>query len=259
MNSHLLAIDVRVVRRVSIALFGAALLAACDSDRVAAPKPAASASSKAPPGANSGVHLPNKGNMIIKAWAFDWNKPGLAFATYKIVGPGFVQATVVDNGPGDNDVFPGVVSLWDIPIGNYYICETAAPAGYALPDQPCWWTQVWSGSTSYGGNSHLPLVSATWDLRDGFGALIGPSTFTLTTSRSLLKITVVDNGQNDLDPALGKMTAKLPKAAVYELCETVPPADRYNANPACRTVDVSAGQAAKAGTFVNYEKQVYKP
>ena len=117
MHSNLLSLDARAVRRASIALIGAALLAACDSDRVASPVPVGP-STKAPGAASSAVIGSNKGNLIIKAYGFNWQSALLPGASYKLIGPGLVTATVTDDGPGDNGVFPGAVTLWDIPIGN---------------------------------------------------------------------------------------------------------------------------------------------
>ena len=256
MKSNLNFIDVRAVRRTSITMLGLALIAACDSDRAVSPV----ATAKAPSAVSAAVQLPKTGNMLIKAYTLDAQAPLVPGAAYKLIGPNLVTATIVDNGAGDNDSVPGVVSLLNIPIGNYYVCEITAPTGYAPADSPCAWWSVFSAATTTTGYFHRPLVSASWDVKDGFGSLIGPSTFTIGFQRGLSKITVVDNGQNDLDPTLGKMTVKLANAAIYTLCETVPPPNRYNANPACRTVDVTSGGAIQAGTFVNYEKQViYTP
>ena len=112
----------------------------------------------------------------------------------------------------------------------------------------------------FAGNFTLnPKPSAVWGVQDPFGALVGPSSFTVSVPREFISIPVVDNGINDLDPRVGVFLVKLPKAPVYTLCQTQAPLNRYLANSPCRTLDVTSGGSAHGGWFVDNEKQVYNP
>jgi hypothetical protein len=356
MYSTLLSIEGRAIRRASIALFGAAMLAACDTDRAVSPTPTTDTAptAKAPTGADLGVTPGSPGNLVLKA--MDGNNVLLGGAQYQVTGPWLYSATVTDNGPSDADATLGILRLVNMKVGVYTICEVAAPATYAIAKPACHTTSVTTGATTvelffsvrlpylmtelmagifpkgggvvvikdsvgtpimlvadngpvdaskadgwfyvmlpYPGKFTIcgatapagyalalhqdpcrttsvnngmddvgpiylaPLPSVSWDVRDGVGALIGPSSFTISVPRSFTKIDVVDNGLNDLDPTLGRVIAKVPKGAVYTLCETVPPVNHFNAKPSCVGVDVPDGQAVWAGTFVNLEKQVFNP
>ena len=91
----------------------------------------------------------------------------------------------------------------------------------------------------------------------GLPVLLAGASFNVSIPREFISIDVVDNGLNDLDPRPGITWAKLPKAGVYTLCETKPPAGHWNANPACRTLNVAADVPANGGQyFYNYEAQV---
>ena len=68
-----------------------------------------------------------------------------------------------------------------------------------------------------------------------------------------------NNGVNDRDPALGKLAVALPEAGAYSVCETIPPVNHWNAQPACKRITVAAGMPMSPGTFINPEKQVYVP
>lgn len=169
---------------------------------------------------------------------------------------------VADNGPLDVSKVDGFFSVLLPSAGKFSICAATPPAGYAVSPRvnPC------LDVTAENGNSYhiesitlYPAPSAVWDVRDPFAAPIGPSSFTISIPRQFVAINVVDNGLNDLDARVGFFLVKLPKAAVYTLCQTQAPANRYLANPRCRTVDVTSGGSVDAGSFVNYEKQVYSP
>ena len=63
----------------------------------------------------------------------------------------------------------------------------------------------------------------------------------------------------DEDPALGSIRVTFPWAGSYTVCEPVPPAGHWNAQQPCKQFTVTAGVPADVGTFINYEKQVFRP
>jgi hypothetical protein len=354
MNSNLLSFDARAVRRASISLLGAALLAACDTDRAVSPI-ATATPAQVPTSASPIVKPVDVGSLAIKV--FNTQNVNIGLAQFQIVGPQF-NATVTDNAGLDTDAGYGIVRLINLKVGSYSICEIVAPVSHALANPACQSATVFvNGTTGVDFiNPHLPWLRAgfinvlgahvgggtvtikdsvgasiavvadqspldgsddderiafllpsagkfsicgttapvgfalapnqavcltatvqlatvkdagdflihptrslSWDVRDGFAALIGPSTFNVSSSKLLVSFNVVDNGANDLDPAVGKFLVQLPKSGLYTVCETVPPPNRYNAKPACVRIDASSGQPMLVGTFVNYEKQVFNP
>jgi hypothetical protein len=171
-------------------------------------------------------------------------------------------AVVADQGPLDTSDADERIAFLVPSAGKYRICATTPPAGFALaPNQPaCLTATVQLGQGKDVGDFLIhPVRALSWDVRDGFAALIGPSTFNVASSKLAVSLNVVDNGAGDLDPAVGKFLVQLPKAGSYTVCETVPPPNRYNAKPACVRIDASSGQPLWVGTFVNYEKQVLSP
>lgn len=169
---------------------------------------------------------------------------------------GTLLMTVTDNGSLDKDPTNGRLTIVLPAAGKFGVCEIAFPAGFGpAPGSPMCHTVTAKWGMAYMTSSFLlyPAPSASWTVRDWLGNLLGPSTFTLTFG--FITNTVVDNGANDLDPTLGRILLKLPKAAVYTLCETQPPAG-YWKDPNCKTVDATSGFAVSAGIFTNQQAQV---
>ena len=163
---------------------------------------------------------------------------------------------VGDNAPADADPAVGIFGV-NIPFEAVYkVCVFSLPAGYVLgPNQPSCFSHEVKMNTGWDlGNFYIvPIYSATWNVIDGV-SLIGPSTFQVVSKG--INITVVDNLANDYNPTLGQIAVKLPNAGDYSVCETVPPANHWNATPSCKRIKVAAGVPALPGTFINYEKQV---
>jgi len=248
----LVSIDSRTGRRAVVALLGAAMLAACDSDRVVSP---ASSSAKAPSSAKPALQLA-PGTIDIFPLG-----PGIVVPStkYTILNPNNTLATAQDNGPGDDNNTIGSLTFKNVPVGNYYICQVEVPSIYELDHEPCRWVKV----TSYGITKvwyfSAPMLSASWDTRDWYGTLTAATTFKLTGPRGLGNSTITDNGLNDLDPRAGHLTIKLPKATVYTVCQTKASAGHYIASPACMQVDDTSGRGVWVGTFVEPEAQVPSP
>jgi len=252
MMSTLPSHDSRAIRRVSVALFGVAMLAACDSDRAVSP---ISTSATIPASSKAAVQGGVPRTILIKTFGPGGNTllPG---ATYKILEDGFKVTTLVDNGPFDNDVVPGTITLKNVTGWKYYVCQTAVPAGYEIDHEPCRYLNVATLAVTEAIYYSAPFLTASWDVRDWYGVLMTPSKFALTGSRGIMKINISDDWLNDLDPRYGHVTVKLPAAGLFTLCQTMATAGHYIASPACRQVDASSGRGVWAGTFVEPEAQV---
>jgi hypothetical protein len=146
----------------------------------------------------------------------------------------------------------------------YKLCATYAPFSYMwVPNQTLCVTKTITMGTAdidLGGFNVIKQYSGSWKVEDGFGwGLIGPSTFHVSLPGGG-QADVVDNDPTiDEDPTLGSIRVTYPFGGSYTVCETVPPAGYWNANPACKQFTVTAGVPADLGSFVNYQKQVFRP
>jgi hypothetical protein len=168
-----------------------------------------------------------------------------------------------DDWPLDMDPAAGKFHLILEYEAAYKVCLKQVPPGYVqlVGQDPCVATNVKMNTQEKLPTFRVvPTYSANWTVTDGL-TLIGPATFKI--SKGFLKgvgdMQVVDNGVNDRDPALGKVAVALPAAGLYSVCETIPPANHWNAQPPCKTITVAAGMPMSPGTFINPEKQVYSP
>ena len=165
---------------------------------------------------------------------------------------------VADNSALDVAKMDGVFSIFLPKAGKFSLCGLNPPAGYALSPE---WTPCRTLNAQYNLGHFVdafvlnPAQSAMWVVKDAFGALVSPSSFSVSIPGVFL-FNVVDNSTNDLDPKAGRLLAKLPSAGTYTLCQTQAPPGRWVAKPACRTVTIAAGGSVHAGTFTNYEAQV---
>lgn len=247
----------RVFRLAPLSLVAVALLAACDSDRPLAPSHA-----EAPTAAQPAVY-PIRQPLVVTGYVDFTSKyiGGGSFTVKDSVGAQIM--VVVDDGQLDLDKTPGKFKLMLPKPGKYDVCENLPPAGYVFMTQPICTGVVAQNWVVTQINPFVvaPVPGATWVVTSG--AMVGDqyvlipgAAFKVSIPRQFIFIDVVDNGQNDLDPWPGRIYVKLPKAAVYNLCETQPPSGYWNANPPCRTLDVSANAVTNGGVFINYEKQV---
>src|SRR5580765_2804543 len=206
-----------------------------------------------------------------------WEKRDTAGALITVAGATFTVSpnplvggvgtyTVIDNSTNDIDPAIGQIQIANIKVGQTYtITETVAPAGYALDSTPRTVTVPSSGTLDVsigtaGQNDtsdfHDPLGSIAWEKRDTAGALITVAGATFTVSPNPLvggvgTYTVVDNGTNDIDPAIGQIKiANIKVGATYTITETVAPAGyaldstpRMITVPSSGVLDVSLGTA----------------
>src|SRR5690348_15200721 len=215
MNS-LHSLDSRAVRRASVALFiAAATLAACDTDRTVSPTP--TPPRQAPATTGSMESRTASGNMILKA--VDVNNVLLGGAQYKIIGPQLVVMTVTDNDQHDTDPTFGIVHLVNLPVGTYKICETIAPAQFALPDPPCRYATISGGVTT----TVWPFVSGVRPyVQTGFvgidSARVAGGIITVKDSTGTPVMLVADNSGSDTDKRDGYVMFQLPGAGQFSVC-----------------------------------------
>jgi hypothetical protein len=252
MTSIFRAIDGRTLRSVSVAVIGAAMLAACDSDRAVAPSTTPSA--KTPISANPAGNI-TTGTVVIKTGGP--NGSLLTGAVYNVSSAAPAQFIITDNGPGDYDLTPGVITLKGVPVSwDLHVCQVLVPAGYEIDHEPCQVAKIYTNSTTTLEFFSAPFLSASWDVRNWYGWIMYPSGFTIQGPRGLSKTSIADNGPNDLDKRLGHLTFKFGVPGVWTLCQTLATAGHYIASPACRVVDDSNGRGVWAGTFVEPDAQV---
>jgi len=165
---------------------------------------------------------------------------------------------IADNGALDVSKKDGVFAFFLPSAGKFSVCGLTTPPGYALSPEitPC---HPVNAKYNIGNNVPAfrvnPAPSAMWSVKDAFGVLVGPSSFSVSIPGVFL-FNVVDNNTNDLDPTLGRVLAKFPAPGPYTLCQTQAPPNRWVAQPPCRTVNILAGASVNAGVFTNYEAQV---
>ena len=179
MHSILLSLDGRVARRATTALFGAAMLAACDSDRAVSPTPA-SAPTASIPTAAAPIRTLGTGNLIIKI--VDDEDHLLSGAAFKVTGPLASVITVTDNDPTDGDSKKGIILLTGLQPGLYTGCEVTPPDGFALPSWSCRPSNVYAGGTTGMEkfvSKRLPKVQTGFV--DVKGAYIGGGTVSVMT------------------------------------------------------------------------------
>jgi hypothetical protein len=218
-------------------------------------------------GATSGLFYTNAPITILR-WSVKDNGANLVGgATVTFDSNSVVIGQILDNSPSDGDPVAGKFML-PIPYEtNYRICFTTAPQGYVLyPGQQTCFSgaiKMGMGVVDWGTFTVAPNLSASWKVTDGTvdangqPTLIGPAGFRLTFGATSADF--ADNGPADYDPAVGRIAVQLPFAGTYTICETVPPVNHWNANPACKQLNVASGVPVDLGLFVNYEKQVFKP
>ena len=152
--------------------------------------------------------------------------------------------------------------------GKYSVCVNKNPPAYWMPaaePQPyCKSFQV-----AYGQTAIVPAFvfvypySGRWGVTDGGidannnPTLIGPAGFEVYNPMTKTWIHIDDNGFNDEDPTLGKISMPLLNGGSFSVCEVTPPVNHWNAQPNCKTLTIpGAASPGWAGWFLNPEKQV---
>lgn len=139
---------------------------------------------------------------------------------------GGAATVVVDNGENDADPAEGALSVTGLGWDTYVLAETKAPAGYQASDQTH--TAVIDGThltVGLGDIVNARLHGAvSWTKTDDGGEALAGSEWTLTPTASAGgAIVVVDNGENDADPAEGALLVSGLAWDTYVLAETKAP------------------------------------
>lgn len=198
-----------------------------------------------------------------------WNKlhGGAWVSVADSLGAGQV---VYDNfGGSDQDPASGVITAILQKVGKHKVCVIQNPTSYhMIPGNTyCATFQAVAGQTTIIPPFvfTLPYVGR-WGVTDGGldinnnFTLIGPAKFTVYNPVTKGWIDIEDNGWNDEDPTLGKISMPVANAGSYSVCEVTPPTNHWNATPNCKTLTVVMDVPTWLGYFINPQKQViYQP
>ncbi|WP_162605512.1 MSCRAMM family protein [Jiangella ureilytica] len=138
-------------------------------------------------------------------------------------GPG--SLTITDNDDNDADPADGVVVIDPALPGDYTITETAPPPGYVQETEPQDVTLGKFGSAAVTFVNRLGTLA--WDKLDAeSGDPVCCATFTVEGTGGAAEgtsVTVVDNGENDADPAEGALLVEDLPTGTYTVTETEAP------------------------------------
>jgi hypothetical protein len=259
MRAVLTFIDRRGLRLSSLTLAGAALLAACDTDRPTEPTP--SAMPVAPSLAKGG----NLGGLIISLVDQNNQSPANLGAQYTVAKSGGMPTVVADNGPSDSNSYVGLVVMLNIAPGTYTVCQTAAPSDFVLPSpQPCQTIGVLAGSNTPGTASVIQFVNltvprATWVAFDDINWDSIPGV-TFTGDDGSGPVAILDNSPLDLDPTPGKFAVQVPNGTSYTVCPKATPAGYVfpTIPQGCVTKPMAPGTTTAIGNmYVRHEFSAY--
>ncbi|WP_216452502.1 MSCRAMM family protein [Arcanobacterium phocae] len=115
----------------------------------------------------------------------------------------------------------GKVTWKHLVPGNYLIKEKAAPQGYIL-SKDVKSVEISDKDVSIQFENSLFLGSIEWQKSDANNDPLAASEWSIKSSKGTI-ISVVDNGEHDIDPAVGKIKVDKLPAGSYKLTETKPP------------------------------------
>lgn len=254
MNSTLLCLETQAVRRVAVALFGAATLAACDSDQPVAPTPRVEPNVAQPVAAQPVKNGGLTGSIVLKLVTGNAAVVNKSGAEYKVIGPAFATFSVKDNDPTlDADPTDGVVLLKGLALGSYKVCETLPPINYGVSAPGCKYTDVFAGATSLLTYLTRPSAHVFWKVVDYVPNYVGGTVFTFKDSTNKLLAQFTDNQSPDIDPGNGWLQMEIPWDGTWTICRLTPPAGYIfaAANQTCTSFTVQQGTAtALVNTYV---------
>ena len=208
----------RAVRAASIAVAGAALLSACETDRSIGPvKPAVpdSASLAINPAA-----LP--GSLAISV--VDWVKNPATYtgASFVISKPGTPDIDLQDNIAPDANIAIGGLLMQNLKPGTYTVCQTAAPDHYVMVFAPCKTVTVLSGKVAQLEFMNYQSARFLWRVMDPWGNPITDMEFKGKDANGQT-FDIMDGGALDLDVRKGWIEVEGPTGD-YEVCSSALPA-----------------------------------
>lgn len=163
----------------------------------------------------------------------------LAGSTWSLTGPGEYSKSITDNGEEDLDAADGAFKIAELPLGEYTLTETVAPTGYELDSTPRTVTVTGGETTTTAGPfKNLPIPgSVTWTKTDADGKALSGSEWTLSSAAG--DVAVIDNGENDADPANGAFKVTGLAWGEYTLTETKAPVG-FELSTDSKTVTITA-------------------
>jgi len=239
MNATLLSFDLRGRRLSSLALLGAAALAACDNDRPVGPNPTAI------PTEASAAKVAKGNSLFITIVDENGATPTTVGAQFTVGQVGQPTYFLVDNIGSDADPTPNTLQMKGL-IGTYNVCQTVAPTDYVLATPAC------QSVTLNDQNAKLQFVNANvghavWTVLDFNGVGIGGAVITWHDGNGN-SFQVADNSALDLDKADGVFEVKAPYGG-GGACSLTPPPGWVFGTTGCFGQPVPPGQKT---FFINF-------
>ena len=246
-----LRFDRRALRVSSLALAGAVMLAACDTDKTVGPNPVTST-----PTAPNLAKAAGTQTLAITLVDQNANPVTTLAARFKVTnsagGPG---SLVVDNAPNDGNSAIGTILMKGLASGTYEVCQTIAPTDYVLPAAPCKTVIVGGIVAASVQFVDLTVARVKWRIVDMLENKIGGAV--IKVHDGIAWSTITDNSALDLDPALGSFEVKSPNGT-YNICPKTPPTGWAFMSPYCIGMPAPHGQTTDFSGFgVNPEFSVY--
>ena len=249
MYDLLLSLNRRARRFSSFAVFGVALVAACDTDETVAPKPSA----PAVPQAAQPQLLPGKtGSIAIKLLDEQQLQiTGQFYSGFEIKSPSGKIWWATDNAQNDADSTWGAVALKSLVPGQYRVCVFSMPYFYGVVGQACRYPTVSAGANVNLFFFYAPEALFEWDIIDDGGNHMAGATFKVDSSGVPFQ-NVADNTGADTDPVTGKFRIPIRYEGKWTVCLDQIPAG-YVKVPnglTCATRDVVMQSSWGLGTFM---------
>jgi hypothetical protein len=245
-----LRFDRRALPVSSLALAGAVMLAACDTDKSVGPNPVTSTPT-APSLAKA------TGTQTLTIMVVDQNSTAVTTlaAKFKVSksagGPG---SLIVDNAPSDGNSAIGTIQMKGLASGTYEVCQTIAPTDYVLPATPCKTVIVGGIVAASVQFVDLTVARAKWRVADFLENKVGGAVIKVHDGISWSTIT--DNSALDLDPTAGAFEVKAPQGS-YSICPKTPPTGWVFMVQTCIGMPTPHGQTTDLSGFgVNPEYSV---
>jgi hypothetical protein len=192
------------------------------------------------------------GSGTQKSGTISWTRVGpdatpLAGSSWKVTSASGTEIAVTDNGENDADPAKGALKVTSLPWGTYTLTETKAPTGYR--PTPGARTATLDGtrpSASFGEIESAESAGVlSWRKLDAASKPLAGSEW-LVTGPDGSQAVIVDNAENDKDPAVGRLKITGLAWGRYTLKETKAPAG-YQPSP--RPLTALVGADSLAGTF----------
>jgi hypothetical protein len=186
----------------------------------------------------------------VKFAMVDMLNRGVGGGTFK-VWDGIGWGTLTDNAAGDLDPAPGRFEVKAPANNGYSACALIPPPGWVLKYNLCNGQPTIPGQTIDLGSVAVEPEYSVYFYATDYEGPVGPSSYLITNASGFSK-KLTDEGLNDMwTGAKGKLWIKLPSDGDYQICQTVAPPNTQLADPVCKTIRVSFGEAAYAGLFVS--------